>query len=642
MVPTPVNGQGYRLTKWTPEKAEQLVAFLKNYPDTMFYAWIEDHYNGAFEYAGLAQLESAYRFPQAYEVREWQWNGSFDLYRSEKGDIEGLYARLLANVLNNKETSLENLGEWILEVSPEWAVITFPVTPPPSYQKSTVVYFEARANSEASGGFSVWLLEKAGVYTTYALPNGDTSPSRYVSSLPEISDITGDGIEEVFLNQTRIASFGFNSGDITIYQLDQVPPRAITFDIPLYFPQNAEWFIEPDVPVPAITFRVPISVWSDFNCGDYLLDWQYQWQQDQLKLIQVLAPPLKELEENPDCSSILASALQDPEYLKSASAMDLYKRLLELPFIENPDMTGFSTFSVEKARLELAIFLKKQGDEAGANEQIELIGANDDPDKAEWRENALAYYAVHDDPESLYQFCLTAKACKTFLEIDEITGLIPTDKFDRLEDILTQMGIDYRDSGSYDFDGDGNMEKWLFFLSDYPCGSGTELLILGKTSEGIKSRYIRSLCIREQGTIKGDAEIIPVESAGNLPVYQLTVDGVEESMHSPFAYWPLDQKNPTISVQEAQRMIDTIQSKFLLGQITSFEAQNHVKAIQQLPLDPYRWKKESPPQVLYLLGLTYELNGQTQQAIETYLDLWQTYPDSPYAYMAWAKLEPVN
>jgi hypothetical protein len=44
------------------------------------------------------------------------------------------------------------------------------------------------------------------------------------------------------------------------------------------------------------------------------------------------------------------------------------------------------------------------------------------------------------------------------------------------------------------------------------------------------------------------------------------------------------------------------------------------------------------PQFQYLLGLTYELEGDERNAVQTYLDLWRTYPDSPFTIMARAKL----
>jgi hypothetical protein len=48
------------------------------------------------------------------------------------------------------------------------------------------------------------------------------------------------------------------------------------------------------------------------------------------------------------------------------------------------------------------------------------------------------------------------------------------------------------------------------------------------------------------------------------------------------------------------------------------------------------------PYRTYLLGLAYELNGEEQKAVETYYDLWQTYPESPFTIIARYKLEKME
>lgn len=44
--------------------------------------------------------------------------------------------------------------------------------------------------------------------------------------------------------------------------------------------------------------------------------------------------------------------------------------------------------------------------------------------------------------------------------------------------------------------------------------------------------------------------------------------------------------------------------------------------------------------LLYLLGLTRELTGDPQQAVEAYWQLWKQYLDSPYVLIIRRKLEP--
>ena len=46
--------------------------------------------------------------------------------------------------------------------------------------------------------------------------------------------------------------------------------------------------------------------------------------------------------------------------------------------------------------------------------------------------------------------------------------------------------------------------------------------------------------------------------------------------------------------------------------------------------------------LLYLSGLTYELAGDNNQAVTTYLSLIRLAPSSPWSWLAWARLEPVE
>jgi hypothetical protein len=104
----------------------------------------------------------------------------------------------------------------------------------------------------------------------------------------------------------------------------------------------------------------------------------------------------------------------------------------------------------------------------------------------------------------------------------------------------------------------------------------------------------------------------------------------------------MDQQDPTVDSGRAGHMIDTIQNQLMLGQISPAQAQIELQHILNLPLQPNRWLPSIHAQLLYLLGLTHELNGKNSQAAQTYLELWQTFPDNPYAVMAYAKLEPAK
>jgi hypothetical protein len=46
------------------------------------------------------------------------------------------------------------------------------------------------------------------------------------------------------------------------------------------------------------------------------------------------------------------------------------------------------------------------------------------------------------------------------------------------------------------------------------------------------------------------------------------------------------------------------------------------------------------PELIFYIGLSYELDGNEAKALDTYLDLIQEYPESPWSWLAWSRIEP--
>ncbi len=638
-VPSPVSGQIYQLATWTTEKAEQLILDLKNYPETLENNGQAVIYYPAFQYEGVIELESALRFPHSDQENLWRWNGAYNLYRSDNTDRAGLYAGLIANALNRKETDLQTIENWFVKTI-AFSLETYPISPPQGYQNSLVLHIYNPEYTSFSGGFAIWLVQKDEIFYGYPLENEGNNPYGTGVSQVDTIDITGDGIAEAIVQNSDWQSFGFHSGDLKIYRLDQVPPREIIFDPPLDNPDLAVWSVTNlGQPVPTVTFRIPVSIFSDAPCYPFQVDWQYQLQGARLRFIGIKAPPIEAMQEKPYCTRVLASILQSSAFLKNKAALGLYLHLLDLEFIEK-DLSFFEQpYSVEKERLSLALYLSDQGDETGANEQIRQIRAGSDASLAEWRKDAIAYYAIHRDPQALFQFCLSSSNCEFFLNFPEIVALIPPNRFSEVGMVLQEMGIQFNTSGNFDFDQDGQNEKWLLFLSSSPCGTGTEFWILAKGDNTIESRRAGWPCLREESDEERALAIKPLALSGGLPSYQLTVSDEERPME-PFLYWPMDGKNPIIDFWQAKQKIDAIQNKLLLSQISPDEAQAQLVAIQESPLELEISVDHLRAQMLYLVGLTQELSGKNTLAVETYLELWKTYPNDPFAWMAYTKLEP--
>lgn len=638
LVPTPVTGNGYQLTTWTPDKAVQLIETLKNYPETLHLrdrGYLDSGYYVAFQYAGLAELESALRFPQAQQAKTWQYDGAYNQFQSSSEDITRLYAGLIANALNQKETTLQDFETWFAKTIP-FRLNMYETKPPKGYQQSIILYLYKDSylfDDEYAGGFAIWILQKGGTFSSYPLENAWEIAYGDGDSTVEVADLSGDGITEVIIQNIDWGSNGMHAGEMAMYRLDQVPPQKISFDAPPPDPSIANWSVDQSKPVPTITFQVRVSTTSDMPCGSFSAGWQYQWKNDGLKFTGFVPPPMEEMEQAPPCTRLMINSLGSADYLKNSTALETYKQLLDLPFIAKLDWFGEPRL-IEDERFNLARFLTNIGDDAGAAEQIQMINASTEPSVMEWREQAPAYLAARNEPQALLQLCLTYEKC--FVQWAEKFTLVPSSRFSEIETLYPQMGIHFHLSGSYDFDQDGQTEKWLLFRTSTGCGNS--FYILAKNNDRIYSRKAADLCLPNEVQEDEKINIRPLASIGGLPAYEVFVVGQEQDAEK-FLYWPMDQPDPTINSRRARQMINVIQNQMVLGQISPAEAQIRLKNFQNLPLQP---DYESPfiqAQLLYLLGLTQELNGERAQAARTYLELWQTYPHNPYAIMAYAKLE---
>lgn len=628
LIPTPAGEKTYRLIPWTLEKAEQFIQYFREYPSNLLQEptyWVIH----AYRYGGLAEMESTYRFPNTDQAKTWQQDAAYNLYLSVNWDINHLYTSWITSALNRHETSLEDLPTWFFTVEPRLSLEVIPVKPPPGYQKSAVVHVHSNAYSDFEAGLAFWLLQKGDVFWGYSLPNQDSDAYHEMASKVSFQDITGDHFPEVMIQHDSTHMPDIHIGTLTIYRLDQIPPREITLDIPFPSPSIAEWSVDNSQPIPTITFTVT-------RCKTFKVDWQYQWQMDQLRFIRVVPPPLEVMVQNPECTRTLVDSLSSEKFWGNQASLETYKQLLDHPFIARVDFGQGYTLYTDKDRFSLALYLSDHGDEAGANEQIEKIRDGTDPSLAEWRNNVVAYFPARRDPQALLQFCLTSKKCEDFLNIPDRIALVPPGRFSEIDTLLPKMGLDFSLSGSYDFDQDGQAEKWLLFRN----GCGSSFRVLAKYEDGTKGRKAVRLCLSDQIQTGEKVNILPLSPSGGLPEYQVWITGQEQAAEK-FLYYPLDQKDPTLDVRQAEQMIDVLQNQFLLRQISPAEAEKQIVRIQNLPIQPEYRLPEIQAHLYYLLGLAQELKGENSQAAQTYLELWQSYPNSPYAIMAFAKLEPV-
>ena len=126
-----------------------------------------------------------------------------------------------------------------------------------------------------------------------------------------------------------------------------------------------------------------------------------------------------------------------------------------------------------------------------------------------------------------------------------------------------------------------------------------------------------------------------------LPISQLSPDYFDTKNSGEYAIsWYLD-----IQVDE-QTWVFTHRIDDLKDQVLSQTNLSRTRAqiqdlISQIP-DGDKGGELASIRLLYLIGLSYELSGDEETAVSTYLDLIQQAPTSPWSWLAWARLEPAE
>lgn len=193
------------------------------------------------------------------------------------------------------------------------------------------------------------------------------------------------------------------------------------------------------------------------------------------------------------------------------------------------------------------------------------------------------------------------------------------------------------DHGKYDFNNDGQDEIWIVYSPQADLPEDKQFGIINIASESIN---IEEANIQLTGEIM-PVEIVPSSGFDNHRIYDITVGDTTLSM--------LCQSNPRFPQPQFQFYNYWVSSDFLVDiQTNMFTNPDFAEIAQRLEDFNISLLSKVPESnkmditlLLYLRGLTYELAGEADKAASLYLQLWQSYPDSPYAIMARAKLEAV-
>jgi hypothetical protein len=260
---------------------------------------------------------------------------------------------------------------------------------------------------------------------------------------------------------------------------------------------------------------------------------------------------------------------------------------------------------------------------------------------------------------------------------------------------LRAAGVNVIYSAILDVNGDGKPD-WVVSINQAPALPETDLWVLVNTGQGLRaapvvedalsampdpiqaSRFFRA----ERAQLKGeDVPLVLLQSGDRLYLFQVRA-GANGPLAEPllletyvqnfdyvqipegfglrvFHYtnryqailvpaWEIFVWEPTIGrlIQAAhtQTFAEVANARLLAGDaVSSIPALRNAIALTRQVTPSYCSDGLLCPgqaELVYRLGLAYELIGDAPDAVQTYWQVWQEFPDSPYGLMARARLAP--
>ncbi|MCA9999855.1 MAG: hypothetical protein KDE56_29030, partial [Anaerolineales bacterium] len=622
----------YHLVPWTLEQADQLIAMLEVYADDLLKGQAGYHDSG-IRYIIEAQSEALYRFPGVSNAH-WAWDLAYNLAQMGSEQASDAYAAIIIGALNTHEANPETLQAWFAAHETNIQLNISPMNPLPNVRSS---FFLELTDHGFSGSY-FWLVETGGTYQIYPLKSDwdfgfvDEAGLRF-----SLQDVTGDSIAEALTTHLHILGTYDNLlRDFDVFDLSQIPPKRLTFVPSQPLNQHAFETVLQQGNTPILRFEEPVK---DSVCPATFAKKDYKWNGNALELFQQEFLTIDALSNQPEpqyqcINAILYRLLESAKRGEPSARQTLAEFIPVYPFSSftyrgepyPPDIK-------DEMYYQLAIWHAFAGEKLLAQERMAAIVANPAVPDSQWIARAQTFLQAYQDDADLVTICAKANACYPFLELPQLHQLATQSTLDTTSAYLQQAGMPVVASGNFDLGGGLPPGEWLL-VEDDGFDDWVNFWIITQTP----------LAAYQVTSIYSDISN-PFVALFASPVaneHRFTLHNNNAQTHF-LASW--DESSEKWDFEEIDASCYNQKLGRLNGNLFAGTEPTQISA------DVQAWQREAAgcgtdchlnwEGSYYLLGLAHELAGEKAEAVAAYLHLWQTYPNSPYALMAQAKLQPV-
>lgn len=605
----------YTIKEWSVTDAERLARQIQA---KEIYSGLPEVWHPAIAYA---QAEALLRYPDALQAAEWEWGMAANLAYTNDPRAAQRYAQLIQDALQAKQVRVDDLPAWFQLYQSDQTLELHTLQSLPGELSRKLIEISG------AGGAYLWLLETPSMIQVYPLVS-DFDYETGIQTGFLLADLTGDGIDEISILRSE------TPGQFMV-QPPQVFDQAFVPPVQMNIAEQAPFNL-------AIEFRASLAAVSQetgsrdleltalvFPACPVSVTYQYHWSGERFEVStpQLGIVPYDGLEAACQLAVEHAASVWGPQ-----AALTLAEPVLEV-WPPEMDLEGnpYPIDALDAWRFRLGIYQALAGKSTDARQTLNELIANPIQVGSVWQVRAEQFLQKYPSPEYLYTacqetpFCNQRSALQTLVTTSEITDP------NLMVAFLGQKGVVIRSSGVFDFDADGSNERWITVLPS--SHQKLEFWILARLPEGVQPVFVQLIDDNQPRPYyyqpQGEYPIVQFEAKQGFIMHRLP-----ESQQVFLEHLTTQAARPTYIRDEihriAQRLLDGVDPAQILKELNALQADKRFRADC---LAYYVCGK-----FMYTLGLTYELLGQSEQAVNTYLYLWRDFPTSPYTVMARMKM----
>jgi hypothetical protein len=607
----------YLLKTWTPEEADGLIEILKGVPYNRYPVVAQRNtpaFDQAFTYAAYAQREALLRFPDAPQAEGWRWGLAYNATRLQDPQAAALFGDLLRNAPADEGQLLT----WFSQQQDDWLGER-------PFTLHIITLTTGRLLEIACEGGTAYLWQAQDEAAFIPV----TSRFDYALGLQTdqlTSDLTGDGIPELVVDftlptNTLVTQPAIYSLGKTVTALTIAPAAPLE----LTTPYESRWAVIPQAGgLPELRFNGYV-----FPACPVTVERSYRWQDGQLTFNGATTYHMQpNSDQLPWCERVLDHA---DLHWRPQAAIPLYQALIPLwPPPANEKGVPYPPDARDELRYRLAVNLALANRTDEAMTALTDLLNNPTVSRNAWLIPAQNFLNAYTQPGDIYRACQVSPECNPQSALAALTEQNNTHDPSQMVAFLLAQGVSTRSAGSFDFDNDGQNERWLT-VRHHPQ-EALEFWILADAPEGVQAFFVQILD-------DNSPEPYYFEPITTPPVVQF-------ARGQGFILHRLADGTPYIEYVETSALfntdtlkaLDSIQERLFNGESPATLAWE----LQTLKTTPTFNCRSQCDRYLHTLALTLELSDQPGAAINTYIQLWWEHLRSPFTIMARTKMNQLR